>query len=77
MSQVEIANHTFLVSEKAKRGYLVCHPLRTAELDQPTNNLLLAQDSLKAKGIRLSVVSGFDFYRNPMKLLAGLASATS
>lgn len=77
VSQVEIANHTFLVSEKAKRGYLVCHPLRTAELDQPTNNLLLAQDSLKAKGIRLSVVSGFDFYRNPMKLLAGLASATS
>lgn len=66
--------YSFLVSEKIKRGYLITHPLRTAELNFPSEQLSDAVQEFGDKGFKLLVTSGFDFYRNPMKLLAGLAN---
>jgi DEAD/DEAH box helicase domain-containing protein len=70
-------NHSVLLSERAKRGYLVAHPLRTAELDFAEGDLLSLQNAFDERRFQLSVISGFDFYRNPMKLLAGLATVVN
>lgn len=77
VSEIAAGDHALLVSEKAKRGYLISHPLRTAELDFPSQTLSTLQQELEEKGIKLSIITGFDFYRNPMKLLAGLATSAS
>jgi DEAD/DEAH box helicase domain-containing protein len=77
VAEVAVGDHALLVSEKAKRGYLISHPLRTAELDFPSQTLSGLHQELEEKGVRLSTITGFDFYRNPMKLLAGLAPSVS
>lgn len=69
----EVGGHSLLLSDRAKRGYLITHPLSSAALDFPSPQLSAIQADLEAKDLKLSVASGFDFYRNPMKLLAGLA----
>ena len=74
MQEQTFGDYSFLVSEKGKRGYLITHPLRTAELDFPSVQLTDGLREFGDKGFKLLVTSGFDFYRNPMKLLAGLAN---
>jgi DEAD/DEAH box helicase domain-containing protein len=77
VDEFDAGAYSFLISEKAKRGYLISHPLRTAELDHPSDELMLHQQQFSAKGLELSVITGFDFYRNPLRLLAGLATSAS
>lgn len=46
-----------------------------ASLNFPTSDLDEVIENMQSKDLELSVVSGFDFYRHPMKLLAGIAIA--
>jgi len=72
---VETGKHKLVISENARRAYLVSHPLSSAALSFPTSDLDEVIDEMQSRDLELSVVSGFDFYRNPMKLLAGVAIA--
>lgn len=74
---VETGKHKLVISENARRAYLVSHPLSSAALSFPTSDLDEVIDEMQSRDLELSVVSGFDFYRNPMKLLAGVAIAAN
>jgi DEAD/DEAH box helicase domain-containing protein len=74
---VESGKHNLVMSENTRRAYLVAHPLFSLALSFPTPDLGEVIENTKSREYELSFVSGFDFFRNPMKLLAGVAMSAN